>query len=94
MTLKRCLSGQRSARESSSFRDDELSRRAISSHGSSHRFIGILSLMNALILATETLAAEPAGDDFMTAALVLLGVAMLIAAIATWIVTPKGEDHH
>ena len=50
--------------------------------------------MNAFILATETHAAEPAGDDFMTAALILLGVVMLIAAVATWIVTPKGEDHH
>jgi hypothetical protein len=50
--------------------------------------------MNALLFAAETAAAEPAGDKFMTAALILLGVVMIVAAVATWIVTPKGDDHH
>lgn len=47
--------------------------------------------MNALILAAETI--DPAGDDFATLSYILLGVTMLIAAVATWIVTPKGEEH-
>ncbi len=50
--------------------------------------------MLSLILATETAAVTSTtapGDDFMTAALTLLGIAMLITAIATWVVTPKGE---
>ncbi|GMQ92775.1 MAG: hypothetical protein BMS9Abin12_0252 [Acidimicrobiia bacterium] len=52
--------------------------------------------MNPIILAAETaeqVSAEPAGDEFMTFALVILGVVMLIAAITTWIVTPKNEHH-
>jgi hypothetical protein len=51
--------------------------------------------MYSLILASEAvhLADAPAGDDFATMSYVLLGVTMLITAIATWIVTPKLEDH-
>ncbi len=45
--------------------------------------------MLLLILAAEAAAHDPAGDDFMTIALAMLGVVMLIAAIATWRVTPK-----
>ena len=45
--------------------------------------------MLLLILATEASTHEPAGDDFMTIALVMLGIVMLIAAIATWRVTPR-----
>ncbi len=52
--------------------------------------------MESLIFATETaelISATPAGDELMTAALVMLGIAMLIAAVATWRVTPKADDH-
>ncbi len=50
--------------------------------------------MHSLILAAEAADhSDMAGDDFMTIALVMLGVMMLIAAIATWRVTPKGEHH-
>jgi hypothetical protein len=48
--------------------------------------------MHSLILAAETaehVSSTPAGDDFMTIAFAMLGVVMLIAAIATWRVTPK-----
>lgn len=48
--------------------------------------------MDSLILAAEATEAAPPGDDFMTIALVMVGVAMLITAITTWMVTPKG--HH
>ena len=50
--------------------------------------------MNALLFATEARHLDPPGDDFQTAAYILLGVLMLVAAVATWIVTPKGEKHH
>lgn len=50
--------------------------------------------MNALIFAAETHVAEPAGDVFSTAAYILVGVVMVVAAVATWIVTPKADDHH
>ena len=49
--------------------------------------------MLSLILAAEAAETTNAGDDFMIAALVLAGVAMLITAIATIIVTP-GREHH
>jgi hypothetical protein len=52
--------------------------------------------MNPIILAAEGAEAAstaPAGDDFMTLALIVLGAAMLIAALATWVVTPRGEHH-
>jgi hypothetical protein len=51
--------------------------------------------MNALILAAETHSAlEPAGDDLQMVAYIMLGVVMLVAAVATWIVTPKADKHH
>ncbi len=54
----------------------------------------MLLAMHQLILASETVehaSTTPAGDEFMTAALVLLGIVMLIAAVATWRITPKLE---
>ncbi len=51
--------------------------------------------MNALILAADAHAAvDPVGDDLQSLAYIVLGVVMLVAAVATWIVTPKGEAHH
>ncbi|MFV1970207.1 MAG: hypothetical protein ACC683_04275 [Acidimicrobiia bacterium] len=52
--------------------------------------------MHSLILAAENVeqvTTGPAGDEFMTVALVMLAIAMVIAAIATLRVTPKA-DHH
>ena len=52
--------------------------------------------MHSLILAAENVEkvkTGPAGDEFMTVALVMLAIAMVIAAITTWRVTPKA-DHH
>ncbi len=51
--------------------------------------------MNPIILAaeaTEHVLAVPAGDDFLTVAYAMFGVALIITAIATWVVTPKA--HH
>jgi hypothetical protein len=50
--------------------------------------------MNALLLAAEVHHGDPPGDELQTVAYILLGVVMLVAAVATWIVTPKGESHH
>lgn len=51
--------------------------------------------MNALIFATEThQAIDPVGDDLQMVAYIMLGVVMLVAAVTTWIITPKGEKHH
>ena len=48
-----------------------------------------------LILATEELVNNaPKGDDMATIAYLALGAAMLFAAIATIMVTPKAESHH
>ncbi len=47
-----------------------------------------------LILATEELASAPAGDDLATLSYALLGLVMIIAAIATLIITPSAEDLH
>ena len=49
--------------------------------------------MLTLILATEAAATIHSGDDFQTIAYVALGLSMLVAAIATVIVTPKAEKH-
>jgi hypothetical protein len=57
---------------------------------------GNLRYMQSLIFATETaehISATHAGDELMTVALVMVGIAMLIAAVATWRVTPRA-DHH
>ena len=50
--------------------------------------------MLSLIFAAS--AVDPPGDDWMTVTLVLMGIALLFAAIATVIVTPRAEhdDHH
>jgi hypothetical protein len=48
--------------------------------------------MHPLILASEAAehaSSTPAGDDLAAIAYAMLGVVMLIAAIATWRVTPK-----
>jgi len=50
--------------------------------------------MLTLILAAEAVASEPAGDDFSTLSYALLGLVLVIAAIATLIVTPSAEDRH
>jgi hypothetical protein len=50
--------------------------------------------MNALILAAETHHVDPVGDDLQMVAYIMLGVVMLVAAVTTWIITPKGEKHH
>jgi hypothetical protein len=50
--------------------------------------------MQSLLFATETVdlaSTTPPGDEFMTAALVMAGIAMLITAITTWRVTPRAE---
>ena len=38
--------------------------------------------------------ATPPGDDLMGAALIVLGIAMVVAFVATLMVTPKAEPHH
>jgi hypothetical protein len=51
--------------------------------------------MNPIIFAaeaTEHVSSAPAGDDFSTIAYAMCGVALIITAIATWVVTPKA--HH
>lgn len=48
--------------------------------------------MNALLLASEV-HAEPLGDDWAAVAYGMLGVVMLVAAVVTWIVTPKQVGH-
>lgn len=48
--------------------------------------------MNALIFAAET-HIEPPGDDFAAIAYGMLGILMVVAAVVTWIVTPKQADH-
>jgi len=50
--------------------------------------------MLTVILATEELASAPPGDDLRTLSYALVGLVMLIAAIATLIVTPSAEDRH
>ena len=53
----------------------------------------ILRSMNTLIIAAST--AEPPGDDFQTLSYILLGIAMVVTAIATVIITPRAhhDDH-
>jgi len=46
--------------------------------------------MNAILLVVTS---TPPGDDLTSLAWALLGVTMFVAAVATWIVTPKGEKH-
>lgn len=50
--------------------------------------------MLSLIVATAETISEPPGDSLMTLALALAGLAMIVTAIATVIVTPKADSHH
>jgi|AMFO01.1.fsa_nt_gi hypothetical protein len=38
--------------------------------------------------------AEAAGDRLQSLAVAVIGVAMLVAFVATVVVTPRGGDHH
>ena len=52
--------------------------------------------MLALIFAAETaelVSTTPPGDEYMTVALIMAGMAMIITGITTWRVTPKAADH-
>ncbi len=49
--------------------------------------------MKSLILAAEQAVPAYPGDELATAAYIMFGVALLIAAIATVIVTPRAEHH-
>lgn len=49
--------------------------------------------MNAFILAAEAALDSYPGDDFTVAAWILAGVAFVITAIATVVVTPRAEHH-
>lgn len=52
--------------------------------------------MQLFIFAAETAelaSTNPPGDDFQTASLVMLGITLLVTAVATWRVTPKAEHH-
>jgi hypothetical protein len=49
--------------------------------------------MLSLILATEAAASTPPGDEFQTIAYAFLGVAMLVTAVTTLIITPRMEKH-
>lgn len=49
--------------------------------------------MLSLILATESVASNPPGDDLAMIAYIAFGVAMVFTAIATVIVTPSAEKH-
>ena len=48
--------------------------------------------MFSLILATEAVISEPAGDSIQTFAYALLGILLIVAAIATLVVTPGAES--
>lgn len=51
--------------------------------------------MNALILAADSHAhVDPVGDDLQMVAYIMLGVVMLVAAVTTWVITPRGDKHH
>ena len=49
--------------------------------------------MLTLILATEAAASNPPGDEFQTLSYALMGLTMIVTAVATLIVTPKMEKH-
>ena len=49
--------------------------------------------MLTLILASEAATTVPPGDAYQTLAYALLGLTMLVTAIATLIVTPGAEKH-
>jgi hypothetical protein len=47
-------------------------------------------LMNVFFAAST---ADPPGDDLLVASLVLMGIALVVTAIATVIITPRAEHH-
>jgi hypothetical protein len=47
--------------------------------------------MLTLILASEAAASTPPGDAYQTLSYVLLGLTMLVTAIATVIITPGAD---
>ena len=49
--------------------------------------------MLTLILASEAVATTPPGDAYQTVAYALLGITMLVTAIATLIITPSAPKH-
>ena len=52
--------------------------------------------MLSLVLAAETaelVSTAPPGDEYMTAALVMAGIAFIVTAVATWRITPKASHH-
>jgi hypothetical protein len=52
--------------------------------------------MLSLLFAAETaelVSTTPPGDEYMTVALLMAGIAMIITAITTWRVTPKASVH-
>ena len=51
-----------------------------------------IARMQTLILAAEA-TGDYVGDDFQVVAWVMVGIALVIAAIATIIVTPGPDDH-
>jgi len=54
--------------------------------------MGMLAAMSTFLLATEA-TVDYAGDDLQTIAWILVGVVLVVAMIATVVVTP-GRDHH
>ena len=53
--------------------------------------------MLSLVLAAETaelVSTTPPGDEYMTAALVMAGIAFIVTAAATWRITPKASHHY
>ena len=58
-----------------------------------HLIVAILSAMLTLILASEAATTAPPGDAYQTAAYALLGLTMLVTAIATLIITPSAPKH-
>jgi len=49
--------------------------------------------MLTLIVASETVASTLPGDAYQTLAYTLLGITMLVTAIATLIITPSAPKH-
>jgi hypothetical protein len=64
-----------------------------SATGDWHLDPDILFAMLTLILASEAATTVPPGDAYQTLAYALLGLTMLVTAIATLIVTPGAEKH-
>lgn len=51
-------------------------------------------MLNLILAAEEAVSGAPAGESWATFAYALLGIVLLITAVATVIVTPKAESHH